>query len=492
MKKQSLGIALVGLLLLTSQALSQGVTFELLNDDDEFPLPAAAVSAFNEAGRIWGNLLTANSPDGQVISVRGRMESLGPDAAAGAISNLVSASDHPFDDTWYQTALSDHLRGASNSFPQFEVTFNSDANWYYGTDRRPGSNQLDLMSVAVHEFGHGLGFSTGVQVGFGGDEPPGAWKNGDRPNIWDRFLQVGSTDFTSLSESQRFSAAGSDNVFWNGANGRAAFFGARPKIDARDITAAGTSLSHFDPTTHGNDVLSSNPAPLGAALPNPSLLTLGVLSDMGWNVRTAALGDSNGDFVTDILDLQNMSSNYSGPGDFGLGASEGDTDFDSDVDSADINNALRNAFLRSDLDGPTITYFMQTGDVYIDPLGLGVNNFVLIADETVGGFADANFSMLPNGFEDETTFQIGWTSFDLAQGMQSEFHLGSIPPAGLNQDQVSDLFARADFGLVTSSDEFGGGRFQILVVPEPNTGVIVVFSCLLLSLRRSRLSTKAP
>ena len=47
---------------------------------------------------------------------------------------------------------------SSNQLTSANIAFDSTENWYVGT-KSPASNQMDLFSVAVHEFGHFTGFA---------------------------------------------------------------------------------------------------------------------------------------------------------------------------------------------------------------------------------------------------------------------------------------------------------------------------------------------
>lgn len=48
--------------------------------------------------------------------------------------------------------------GGTKELSTFQLIYDDSENWYLGTGT-PGSNQPDLLSVAVHELGHATGFS---------------------------------------------------------------------------------------------------------------------------------------------------------------------------------------------------------------------------------------------------------------------------------------------------------------------------------------------
>ena len=116
--------------------------------------------------------------------------------------------------TWYGNALANALSGVdqNGSSPEIQAQFNlnisgsagclNGANWYYGLDTNHGSNGINLVSVALHEFGHGLGFQTftnsisGSQVG-------------GISSIYDRFLLDNSTGklWSEMNNSERAASA---------------------------------------------------------------------------------------------------------------------------------------------------------------------------------------------------------------------------------------------------------------------------------------------
>jgi hypothetical protein len=85
------------------------------------------------------------------------------------------------------------------------------SGWYYGFDHLEGA-KIDLLDVLLHEFGHGLGFST-VTSG-----SSGAYLN-SIPAVWDRFLYDETTGlhWNQNSAAQRVaSAINTNNLTWDG------------------------------------------------------------------------------------------------------------------------------------------------------------------------------------------------------------------------------------------------------------------------------------
>src|SRR5262249_8532243 len=92
-------------------------------------------------------------------------------------------------------------------------------HWYYGLDNNHGSSGVDLLSVVLHEFSHGLGFQTYTDTGSG--VQAGSQQGGFFPTIFDKFLFDDTNGLTwdAMTDSQRQSSAiNTGNLVWNGPN----------------------------------------------------------------------------------------------------------------------------------------------------------------------------------------------------------------------------------------------------------------------------------
>lgn len=127
-------------------------------------------------------------------------------------------------DTWYSAALANQFAGVDVNgpeVPEISVTFNSDLDgpevlgsvaWYYGLDREAGVD-IDFVSIALHELGHGLGFFETV------DATTGGFRMGDQPGIFDRLLhRPGVGALAAMRRTERLAAIVSGGLFWDGAN----------------------------------------------------------------------------------------------------------------------------------------------------------------------------------------------------------------------------------------------------------------------------------
>lgn len=131
--------------------------------------------------------------------------------------------------TWYPAALAEKLTRqditeATDPTDAFEIftLFNSQlgapgcltgSGWYYGLDNNQPSNRIDLLSVVMHEFGHGLGVTVGPTNGNTGARASGF------PSVWERrMLDVSTaTSWFDMTNAERAaSARNTGNLVWAG------------------------------------------------------------------------------------------------------------------------------------------------------------------------------------------------------------------------------------------------------------------------------------
>ena len=181
------------------------------------------LNAFQAAAIIWGATLTSSV----TIVIRANFDPLtcnATNAVLGSAGPLFLERDFvgaPFAATWYHEALGEKLFGGIlTPSPDIGATFNTNLGqagcltgtfFYLGLDNNHGAN-VDLVTVLLHEFGHGLGFSTTtssstgvVFMGF--------------PSVYDRFLVDNSTgeSWIQMTNAERqASAIGVNRLAWNG------------------------------------------------------------------------------------------------------------------------------------------------------------------------------------------------------------------------------------------------------------------------------------
>ena len=123
--------------------------------------------AFQYAASIWSARLDSSVP----IRIRAQFTALGPGVlgSAGPVSVVRDFPNAPLAGTWYHVALANKLAGVDllPANDDINANFSTNFNFYLGLDNNHGP-QNDLVTVLLHEFAHGLGFSQLASLTTGG------------------------------------------------------------------------------------------------------------------------------------------------------------------------------------------------------------------------------------------------------------------------------------------------------------------------------------
>lgn len=192
---------------------------------------AQRLIAFQYAANLWGSKLDSAAE----VRVQASFVALSctPTAATlGSAGTIQVVRDFPgatFPSTFYHTALANKLAGGdlipgptNSTADDIRARFNSEIGkpgclagsaWYYGLDTLHAPNQINLVAVLLHEFAHGLGFSSFANVS------TGTYLAGFS-DIYSKFYFDNSTLKTrdQMSDAERFiSGTNPRNVVWTGA-----------------------------------------------------------------------------------------------------------------------------------------------------------------------------------------------------------------------------------------------------------------------------------
>ncbi len=285
-----------------------------LND----PTPAAPVGGnpgttvgeqrlivFQRVAEVWGLLLDSAVE----IRIQASFTPLSCDVSSGVLGStapIQTLTDFPGAQqpgTWYAVALA-NKQAAKDLLPgdpktgadDIRTRFNSNlgttnclegSGWYYGLDNAHGSN-IDLFTVLLHEYAHGFGFLTFVNLNTGAELQ-------DRPDVFEKNILDDSTGklWSAMTSDERAaSVMNGRHIAWNGSRVAAA-------VPA--TLAAGTPAA----------VVNSPPGiagslPVGTATFGPPLSAAGVTGQV---VLAQDPADASGPTTTDACSpLTNASA----------------------------------------------------------------------------------------------------------------------------------------------------------------------------------------
>jgi hypothetical protein len=253
--------------------------------------PVEAQKAFQAAADVWENYIYSDIPI--------RIEANWTNLAANELGSCVAGGyfkdkdfkGAPIPATIYPVALAEKLsKSELNLATDFEIiaTFNSvQANWYYGTDGKAPSGKFDLMTIAIHEIAHGLGFYGSFKV----DNLKGSWGDGTiYPSIFDRFVINESANY--LVDANVFENNSTDlytqlvsNVLYFKSNvAKAVNSGIFPKLYAPSTFQSGSSIYHLDENTYltGNANALMTPKFDNEVIHQPGPIAIAIFQEMGW------------------------------------------------------------------------------------------------------------------------------------------------------------------------------------------------------------------
>ena len=244
-------------------------------------VPSLARPAVQAAVDIWSENFASTVPIN--VNVKwGSSSSYGVLASASAKNNFSNFNGAPDKTLYYASALANALAGRDldPTSPEIEISITSNAPWYYGTDGNCPARSFDLVSVILHEMGHGLGFVSGNYYdafsGFG---------RVDQPTPFDAYAQLpdGRRLADMPSPSLEAGKAMTSDLVWSGDNAIKANNGIKPKLYTPSIYEAGSSISHLDEATFSKSVDNAVMTPnldSGEVFHLPGPLVLAMFEDM--------------------------------------------------------------------------------------------------------------------------------------------------------------------------------------------------------------------
>jgi hypothetical protein len=269
---------LTGLFVLFIAVPAPAVTITIVNRDAagqglNDPTPAAPVggnpgttigeqrlNVFRKAAEIWGGILPGIVDIRVNASFSSSMPCTSSTAALGGTSPNYVESDFGGGEVpgvWYVVAEASQLAGydleAGN--PYMTTTFNAKLGqagclngnyFYYGFDTNMPANYVNLLTVTLHEFAHGLGFISLV------DERDGTFccDTLPLPDIFDAFVydttSRKSWNDMAMDADRKASAINTGNLVWSGPAANAAGMAYLSKSPALVVSSPAAAAGSYN------------------------------------------------------------------------------------------------------------------------------------------------------------------------------------------------------------------------------------------------------
>lgn len=211
---------------------------------------------------------------------------------------------------YYPVSLAEKIAGVSlNSDAEGDLVLrlNSSIDWYLGTDGKipRDSKKFDLVTVALHEICHGLGFFDSMN----GEGTVGYYGSGSIPMIYDTFLEdaagkklTDTLQYPNYSSQLKVQITGG-KVWFNGPVLNKYTSGSRALIYAPPTWDNGSSISHLDEySTLDINALMTPFINMEEVIHNPGRLTTSILGDLGW-INTRIIHDPSGDTESNLSEI---------------------------------------------------------------------------------------------------------------------------------------------------------------------------------------------
>ncbi|MEQ1585352.1 MAG: T9SS type A sorting domain-containing protein [Cyclobacteriaceae bacterium] len=296
---------------LNKSAKTNATTFEV----EYVGFPPEAEAAFQKAVDIWSTLIETEVPI-RIVAVWQVITD-----GSGSSNNILGGANpgtfiRDFDGaqrilTWYPVALAEKM--ANKDFndptdPDVFAQFNSAyPNWYLGIDGVPQAGKTDLVTVVLHEIGHGLGITNGYTVS--GDNGQTSDFFSGLHLIYDHFLESNSEqnlvrNFTPPSSTLKTELTSGSLWFRTPQLEKTGGGDNRARVFAPNPFQAGSSIAHLDELSYNGSLNALMTPQIGTAEVNhnPGPVAMKIFADIGW-VHTRIVH-------TRLPNIENVSTPY--------------------------------------------------------------------------------------------------------------------------------------------------------------------------------------
>lgn len=253
--------------------------------DFDGTVDAATRQVVTAAAGIWSAVLDARVP----IVVDVRMEAMGPGllGAAGPTTAHFGRPSFPQRDVLYPVPLANQFAGRDlePDLSDIELVLSSAMQWDKSVDGDISPAGQSMLSVAVHELGHGLGHTSWVR------------RSNDRWTVnysvdgvtvalaYDRLV-ASSSGKPITAVTGPLEPVLTAPLQWTGAKGRTANGGLRPALYSPTTFELGSSVGHLDEVTFGSGIMTPFLA-RGESHTTVPALSRAMLADTGWSITPA-------------------------------------------------------------------------------------------------------------------------------------------------------------------------------------------------------------
>ncbi|HEX8060711.1 MAG TPA: T9SS type A sorting domain-containing protein [Cyclobacteriaceae bacterium] len=291
---------------LKGSARTQAASIEVVYEG----FTTGAQAAFQEAVNIWQSIL--QTPIKIRIHARWTPLATGVLGSASPASYIFNFDGAPMKNAWYPISLAEKIAGKelnSSADYDIEAAFNSsNSSWNFGlTDTNPAQGQYDLMSIVLHEIGHGLGITHGYDISGSQAVIPSYFSG--LPVVYETgiFAASGANyvyGFTPPSTDLK-DVMTSRQLYFSSPLVKSRNSGLDAVLYAPTTYSAGSSIAHLDELTYPAGTINSLMTPaIGSAerILTPGPIVLGILEEMGWSNTTLQ--------HTPLTDTENTSGPY--------------------------------------------------------------------------------------------------------------------------------------------------------------------------------------
>jgi len=247
------------------------------------------------AAAIWGSLLDGFGS----VEIAASFDPLACNATSAALGMAgPSNASRDFDgalaaQVWFVSALANKLAGTDldPGGEDASATFNSSLGttcvfprtWYYGLDAAPTADEIDLVSVVLHELAHGLGFlslvdlSTGEKF-FGFDDAYSLWLEDHSTALRYPNMPLDSDRIAASTDTGDLHWVGPSVTAASGGLTSGAHPSGHVEMYAPSPSAPGSSVSHFSNALEPNELME----PFFITANHSVGLAVDLLLDIGW------------------------------------------------------------------------------------------------------------------------------------------------------------------------------------------------------------------